>query len=176
MLVLSFMIKGEKIKKRLAQNELTIGPTNTSVDLPLPLDGLKKPHLKIVRTETDYQVINLAHDPYVLLNKLPFGKRPLHEGDHLLIREMEIVVEKEVPVPQPKPAQARVEKIPTPPRQVRRRASAWVWLGTAFLACSATFALYALIQYPPLLSETKEIAELEHPPDNVLPPPGLSGY
>ncbi len=65
-----------------------------SPDISLPIHTLQREHVKISVDGSIYFVQNLANDPYVTLNGLPFGKRSLKEGDRLVIHEVEIVLEK----------------------------------------------------------------------------------
>jgi len=53
------------------------------------LPSLENEHVTIECNEKgEHFVINKAQDPFVSLNKLPFGKRPIHSGDQLVVQDV----------------------------------------------------------------------------------------
>lgn len=67
------------------RNSIVIGAQNSTLaDFTVAEDLLDR-HVQILTQITEnkpyYFIINLAQDPFVTLNDLPFGKRPLHDQD-----------------------------------------------------------------------------------------------
>lgn len=82
-------------------------------DVLLDEENLENEHLKIINQEGEWVICNVANDPFVTLNGLPFGKKKLQHHDTLQIGDTTIVFDLE-------PAQAplseewydTVEKLP----------------------------------------------------------------
>ncbi|MCB1111408.1 MAG: hypothetical protein H7A37_01285 [Chlamydiales bacterium] len=62
-------------------------------DLSLPGEKLQPSHIKIVEQENKFFVINNANDPFVTLNDLPFGKKPIRNRDILQIGKTLVMFE-----------------------------------------------------------------------------------
>lgn len=74
---------------------VTIGDFSADIDLSFTDEELKSEHVKILNHEGRYTVHNVANDPFVTLNSLPFAKSKIQSGDilqigHTLIRFEEI--------------------------------------------------------------------------------------
>lgn len=75
-------------------SSVIIGAKNSPVaDLALPDESLQHRHLQIIENDNIFFVINLANDPFVSLNGLPFGKQPIKENDCIQIGNSTIRVE-----------------------------------------------------------------------------------
>jgi len=55
------------------------------VDISLPEESLQAAHVKIIEDKGRYYAINIANDPFLELNGLPFGKKALNNHDRILI-------------------------------------------------------------------------------------------
>ena len=55
------------------------------VDISLPEESLQAAHVKIIEDKGRYYAINIANDPFLELNGLPFGKKTLNNHDRILI-------------------------------------------------------------------------------------------
>lgn len=72
--------------KSFGLDEVKIGSgKDFDADLILPLENLQPNHIKILKKEQQYLIFNLANDPFVTLNGLPFGKRFLKNFDLIQI-------------------------------------------------------------------------------------------
>jgi|688.fasta_scaffold31188_2 hypothetical protein len=71
-------------------------------DLKLPNEELLSAHVKILKQDNRFVIINQANDPFVTLNGLPFGKKTLKNRDLILIGSTSILFivgeEKEIPL------------------------------------------------------------------------------
>lgn len=65
-----------------------------TVDISFPGEGLHQNHVRILQKGEGYLVVNQANDPFVTLNGIPFGKKPLSEGDLLEIRNHPIRIDR----------------------------------------------------------------------------------
>ncbi len=81
--------------KTFDQKVITIGSGKGSikVDLCLSDHELKPIHMKIIEDGNRFLVINLANDPFVTLNGLPFGKKGLKNKDLLQVGSSIILFE-----------------------------------------------------------------------------------
>ena len=84
---------------------IVIGAKDSTVaDIPLDEEGLLDRHVQIItqiiENKPSYFAINLAQDPFVTLNGLPFGKRPLRNNDVIQIGNSSLRFEEEI-APQP---------------------------------------------------------------------------
>ncbi len=84
----------KKYTQNFTKEELYIGSYGDEVDIPLSQPQLRNHHLKIQKSGTTYTLVNLANDPFVTLNGLPFGKKKLQEGDILTIHNIKITFDK----------------------------------------------------------------------------------
>jgi len=86
------IVDGENHANRLFDlDEISIGPgRDKACDIGLENDRLQSPHVKFLADDGGYLAINVANDPYVTLNQLPFGKRTLKAGDRIAIHDTEI--------------------------------------------------------------------------------------
>lgn len=66
--------------------EVTLG-CGSEADIPLPDEGLERVHVKILNQDGRYTVINIANDPFVTINSLPFGKKVIRPQDILQIHQ-----------------------------------------------------------------------------------------
>lgn len=66
------------------KDAITIGSHDSS-DLHLPNEPLQETHVKIFELDGRFSIHNVANDPFVTLNSLPFGKSKIHSGDILQI-------------------------------------------------------------------------------------------
>lgn len=88
---------------------------SSNVHLSFPGRGLKNEHVKLVKTEKGLIAINLANDPFVSINGLPFFKKKFEAGDVLKIKQIEITLASDLkPVVQP----VEPEQIPLPDPEV----------------------------------------------------------
>jgi hypothetical protein len=95
MVTVTVKYRGSEKKFCFTKSVITFGPKSSSeVDIPLPLDDLEVPHAKIVELNGRYTVHNLANDPEVRYNDLPFGRRTLTSGAVLNFHGVEAVVHK----------------------------------------------------------------------------------
>ncbi|MBA3958133.1 MAG: FHA domain-containing protein [Parachlamydiaceae bacterium] len=70
------------------QPSITIGKGfPPAVDFPLTDEGIEETHVTITQSEERFTIVNVANDPFVSLNGLPFRKKTLKQGDVLQIRE-----------------------------------------------------------------------------------------
>lgn len=68
------------------QQVVVIGSESSpEADLQLPEKDLLPSHIKIMEEGDHFIVVNLANDPFVTLNGLPFGKKVLHNQDILQV-------------------------------------------------------------------------------------------
>lgn len=72
------------------QTSVTIG---SAADLALPNEDLQEVHVKISEQNGQFIAINVANDPFTLINSLPFGKRTLQDADLLQIGDTTIKFE-----------------------------------------------------------------------------------
>lgn len=100
--------EGSKKSHLFSEDTLLIGDGLTStVHLSFPGRGLKAEHIKIEKRGPDFYVTNLANDPFVSINGLPFYKKKLTHGDVLKIKQIELTLGDDL-TPQPA-AQAPIE-------------------------------------------------------------------
>lgn len=71
-----------------------------SVHICFSAEGLHQNHLKIIRTNESYFIINQANDPFVTYNSQPFGKKRLQPGDLIQIRDHVLRIEELATTPQ----------------------------------------------------------------------------
>lgn len=64
-----------------------IGGESGSADITLADEKLLAIHLSIEEINGRFIAVNIANDPFISINNLPFGKRVLHDGDTLQIGE-----------------------------------------------------------------------------------------
>lgn len=68
------------------QSIVTIGSdASPYADLSLPGEILEERHLQIIKEQNRFFAINLVNDPFITLNGLPFGKKPLKHQDVIQI-------------------------------------------------------------------------------------------
>jgi len=90
------------------KESVTIGTGATQkVDLPLQGARLQSVHIEIIREKNLFLILNVANDPFVTLNGLPFGKKLLTNQDILQIGQTLIsfegsVVDSPPPLSEPK--------------------------------------------------------------------------
>lgn len=85
---------------RFSQSSIIIGGEQAlDADLKLSGESLLDRHIQIIRQLSDgkneYSVINLANDPFVTLNNLPFGKQPLCANDLIQVGDISLRFEYE---------------------------------------------------------------------------------
>ena len=86
MLKLTLNPESEGVEHTFKKSVISIGDGLLhEVDLGLPGESLQKVHVKVMEEEGKTVVINVANDPFVSLNKVPFGKKVVKEGDLLQI-------------------------------------------------------------------------------------------
>lgn len=85
-----------------------------TADLTLPGEALQSNHVQISSENGSYTVFNVANDPFVTLNSLPFSKKKLSVGDLLQIGKTRIQFEGKV----------KEELIPEPPIRLDEAAKA----------------------------------------------------
>lgn len=94
--------EGSKKSHLFNEDTLLIGDGLTSsVHLSFPGRGLKPEHLRIEKKGSDFFVINLANDPFVSINGLPFYKKKLTFGDILKIKQIELTLGDDLTPPAP---------------------------------------------------------------------------
>lgn len=67
------------------KQKVIIGSDGQTADLVLPGENILSAHVLIEEKDGHFLVTNLANDPFVSLNELPFGKRLIHNNDCLQI-------------------------------------------------------------------------------------------
>lgn len=97
--------EGSKKSHLFNEDTLVIGDNLTStVHLSFPGRGLRAEHVKIEKKGSDFFVYNLANDPFVSINGLPFYKKKLSQGDILKIKQVEFSLGDDLtPPPSPPP-------------------------------------------------------------------------
>lgn len=91
----------DTITRRFSQASVVIGG-DYALDADLKLSGqsLQDRHIQIIRqaeeNKTCFYVINLANDPFVTLNNLPFGKQPLYSNDLIQVGDISLRFEYEL--------------------------------------------------------------------------------
>lgn len=91
MIIVTINLQSHQYQQTFNKDHLTIGNSSDSLtDILLPFDILKKEHVKIDFKNGFYYVYNLASDPFVTVNGMPFGKRKLNVGDRLAVHSAEI--------------------------------------------------------------------------------------
>lgn len=89
--MIKFTINPEKEAKThiFKKENVVIGGANSyEADLRLTLDHLKHAHIKISKeSDGSYSCTNLANDPFVTINEIPFGKKTLKHCDLIQIDE-----------------------------------------------------------------------------------------
>lgn len=121
MMIFTLNPNGNSRTISFSQPSVTIGSTG---DISLPGEQLQEKHIQIVQQDGHFVAINLANDPFAMLNSLPFGKKVLSNYDLLQIGNTEIQFETAVhPCVAQNAAMAAVEnsefadKIPAPPEE-----------------------------------------------------------
>ena len=118
MIRLQICQQDEKTEKEFGDGTITIGRAQEGkADIPLDSPSHLNPkHIQIEVKGDRCYVMNSANDPFVSLNKLPFGKRHFHPGDSLQIHNTTIeflsFAEKSEPLA-PLPLEEKNEPIPT---------------------------------------------------------------
>lgn len=125
MIRLQICHQNEKTEKNFDQGIITIGRAQEGkVDISLDSPSHLNPeHLQIEIKEDRCYVTNSANDPFVSLNKLPFGKRHFQPGDSLQIHNTTIEFlsfaeksEVQPPLPEEKPKPLPIkDPLPLPP-------------------------------------------------------------
>ena len=99
--------EGSKKSHLFNEDTLLIGDGLTStVHLSFPGRGLKAEHVRIEKKGSDFYVINLANDPFVSINGLPFYKKKLSYGEILKIKQIELALGDDLTPPPPAAVQA----------------------------------------------------------------------
>lgn len=94
--------EGSKKSHLFNEDTLLIGDGLTStVHLSFPGRGLKAEHVKIEKRGPDFLVTNLANDPFVSINGLPFYKKKLSYGEILKIKQIELSLGDDLTPPPP---------------------------------------------------------------------------
>lgn len=76
------------------KREIVIGSSELeNCDLFLPAENLKPEHIKIEEEKERFIIRNIAGDPFVTLNDLPFGKRILKDQDVIQIGRTTLIFE-----------------------------------------------------------------------------------
>lgn len=74
------------ITQHFDKKVVIIGSSSSiNTDLSLPEENLQEVHVKIIEEKDLYTIINVANDPFVTLNGLPFGKKPVNDRDIIQI-------------------------------------------------------------------------------------------
>lgn len=66
---------------------------SNEADLAIPGEKLHPIHLKIIEQDGSFTVFNVANDPFVTLNDLPFGKKAIRTNDMLQIGKTQVKFE-----------------------------------------------------------------------------------
>lgn len=106
---------------RFDHKTLVIGSeTSSSADLRISEENLEERHVEIsyhAHSSPHFFISNLAHDPFVTLNGLPFGKRPLQPNDLIQIGNSSVRFEletmTETPPSQPQETPSKEEAVST---------------------------------------------------------------
>lgn len=91
MITISLKSHNKSTKYTFSKERIVIGSDETA-DIALDKSSLEHEHLIILLEHDRYKAINKANDPFVSLNKLPFGKRSIKAGDHLHLHDFEVEV------------------------------------------------------------------------------------
>ncbi len=75
------------------KSTLFIGSDSSKVDLPLVGENIAPIHLKILKQNDQFILVNEANDPFVSVNGQPFGKKILQSGDLFTIQDIPILFE-----------------------------------------------------------------------------------
>jgi hypothetical protein len=101
------------------KSSVIIGSYSSSLaDMTLPGEALQDTHVQIIQQDDRFFIINRAHDPFVTLNGLPFGKKILQSNDLIQIGDTIIRFEGEIQKSQDKESESFKEPLPhISPRQ-----------------------------------------------------------
>lgn len=92
MLKLTLDPDGQGIIHTFSKPIVTLGCGKApDVDISIVGEDLLKVHVKIIEADGGYLVINAANDPFVSINGLPFGKKPIKPGDRLQVGKHELL-------------------------------------------------------------------------------------
>ena len=94
--MISLILKLDGSEKRFCfkKRSIVLGPKNApDVDIPLPIESSTLPYAKIDEHNGRYRIINLANDPNLRFDSLPFGRRTLMPGSKLSIQNALLVVD-----------------------------------------------------------------------------------
>ena len=94
--MISLILKLDGTEKRFCfkKRSITLGPKNSpDVDVPLPIESSILPYARIEEHNGRYCIFNLANDPNLRFNTLPFGRRTLMSGSKITIHDIELVID-----------------------------------------------------------------------------------
>lgn len=99
---LNLQVGSQQIERVFEQDAVLIGAYSADLEgLSLDLTSLLPEHTRIFAKDGVFHVHNLANDPFVTLNGMPFGKKKIVTGDRLAVGEVEILFEGQTaPAPQ----------------------------------------------------------------------------
>lgn len=83
------------VTRRFDQSSIIIGGEQAlHADLKLPAQSLQDRHIQISKQieqgKTSFFVANLANDPFVTLNNLPFGRQPIYGNDLIQVGDISL--------------------------------------------------------------------------------------
>ncbi len=86
---------GSRVETRVFQQQsILVGKSGTSsADIELNEPGIEASHVRIFAEEGRYLVENIANDPFLTLNDLPFGKKAIKNQDTIQVGNTVIVFE-----------------------------------------------------------------------------------
>ncbi len=94
MITLILKVDGSDKRFCFKKRSISLGPKECGdVDIPLPVDSLETPFSLIEENNGRYTIQNLANDPRLRFNGLPFGKRTIAKGSTITFQHIRIVVE-----------------------------------------------------------------------------------
>lgn len=71
-------------------NALQVSIGSGASDIKLPNESLQPIHVQIIEENGSFTILNVANDPFVTLNLLPFGKKAITNSDTIQIGETSI--------------------------------------------------------------------------------------
>ncbi len=94
--MISIILKSDGSEKRFCftKRSISLGPKGSqNVDIPLPIESSVAPYALIEEHNGRYTIQNLANDPHLKFNNLPFGRRTLVQGSVITVHGIELSID-----------------------------------------------------------------------------------
>lgn len=121
MITITVDLKSHHYQQTFNKDHLVIGSiSDGDVDVLLALQDIQEEHVRVDYKNNSYYIHNVANDPFVTLNGMPFGKRRLNVGDRLAIHSVEIFFDFLGQADEPSTEKEVTEALPIPSAQPLR--------------------------------------------------------